>query len=110
MRQTLIEHHDGHIGTAIRMMRERHGLSQEEFGALVGVHGRTISRHERGASEEIATELLEKIAEVCATTTDELWRLADNYAAKKRPPGRPLKPANRPKKYVQKKQQGVFTG
>jgi transcriptional regulator with XRE-family HTH domain len=79
----------GHIGTAIRLLRERQGLSQEALGAMCGVHGRTISRHERGISLGIHQGLLEKIARACKSSPDEMWHLAEEYTAKKRGRGKP---------------------
>jgi len=49
------------IGLNITMIREKRGLTQEELGALAGLHGAYIGQIERG-EKNIGLRNLQKIA------------------------------------------------
>ena len=54
----------------IREWRERHGWSQKQLGAALGVHAMTISRWETGAMEVAHPEMLRLALERLAQRTE----------------------------------------
>ncbi len=54
-------HINEEVGLNIRRTREEHGLSQEELGALAGIHRVYVGQIERG-EKNIGLRNLEKIA------------------------------------------------
>jgi DNA-binding XRE family transcriptional regulator len=72
------------LGTAIRTLRARVGLSQEGLAALVGLSQGQISRIERDRSEVVRPQLLVRLASVLGVAPAELlpdatpWRSEPN--------------------------------
>ena len=87
--------HAGHVGRAIRQVRESQGMSQGLLAYLVQVHWTTISRHEREESKSIEQALLVQIARALGTNTDTLWERAGSLPANPRTSGRPKNRAKR---------------
>lgn len=61
---------------AIRDYRERHGLTLEQFGALVGATKATVSKWERGLSGPSlnkAREIEEKVGVPKEATRPDIW-------------------------------------
>jgi transcriptional regulator with XRE-family HTH domain len=65
------------VGFRIRTIREERGLSQEELGALAGLHRAYIGQIERG-EKNIGVKNLEKIAKALGVSAkvllDDEWR------------------------------------
>lgn len=59
------------MGNHIRVVRERAGLTQEQFGALVSLGPKNVSDIERGIAG-ISVSTLKRICEKLAVSSDEL--------------------------------------
>lgn len=59
------------IGAKISSVRREMGLTQEEFGELLGVSAQAVSKWERGGMPD--TTLIPSIAQALGITTDELF-------------------------------------
>lgn len=68
------------LGQAIRQLRRKRDLTQEELGGEAGLTGRTISLIEQGhANPKWAT--VRDIAAALSVSMGELAKLADKFAA-----------------------------
>ena len=68
------------LGTVIRELRKRAGLSQEEFGELAGLHRTYISMVERGIKSPTVVTLVDLTAAL-GMATAELMALFDQELA-----------------------------
>lgn len=76
------------VGRAIRELRERTGLSQEELAAEAGLHRTYISLVERG-QRNITVDALSQIAEALGVYPSRLIAEAERGEAKPRPRRKP---------------------
>lgn len=56
-----------YTGDMIKMLRETHGLSQEELGRQLGVGRAAINKYEKGVVENIPIKTIEAIATIFNT-------------------------------------------
>lgn len=68
----------------IKAIRERFGLSQQSFAALLGMSEATINRYERGALQDEAHDHAIRTCEVPGVMDDLLRRRGDRLSEKKR--------------------------
>ena len=71
----------GSLGERIYIWRRRRGMTQRELAALVGVNRVSLSRIERGETENIAADTLRKLAQALKVKTDYLHGLIDEEDA-----------------------------
>lgn len=65
------------MALSLRKMRERAGLTQEEFGQQLGVDGQFVSNIERGVAS-LPPKHFPKVAELCKVEVKQLvaWSVA----------------------------------
>ena len=61
------------FGEAVREIRERRGLSQEEFSAKAGIHRTYVSSIERG-KVQISSAIAQKVANALEVPLSRIWR------------------------------------
>ena len=60
------------FGNFIYTLRTEKGLSQSQFGELLGVTNKAVSKWETGSAKP-NTALIPRIAEICGVTVEELF-------------------------------------
>lgn len=78
---------DRELGRRIAVYRQRRGLSQAEFGQLIGRSEAWVSQVERGVRPVRSLDVLERIAHVAEVPLAELAPTAPAAAAQQRPAG-----------------------
>ncbi len=71
--------HDTRLGSAVRLLRHRRGLTQAALAARAGVSGPTISRIERGHIDSFAVRTIRAVAQELDIRVDVVprWRSGD---------------------------------
>jgi len=71
--------HDTRLGSAVRLLRHRRGLTQAALAARAGVSGPTISRIERGHIDSFAVRTIKAVAQELDIRVDVVprWRSGD---------------------------------
>jgi transcriptional regulator with XRE-family HTH domain len=70
------------IGKRIRDLRKELGLTQNQFGKKLGIHGRQLARYEEGVNTP-SIDVLMKIADYCEVSLDFLAYGVDKKLAKR---------------------------
>jgi transcriptional regulator with XRE-family HTH domain len=65
------------LGTRVRELRKKAGLTQKQLEAQSGIPQNTISRIEIGTVQEISTRTLVQLAKTLGVSTDYLLGLAE---------------------------------
>lgn len=84
------EHADMHIGTRLREVRKRRGLTQRDLAAASGVSVSLIRQLEQRAVEGTRMETAHKLAAALRVTTSSLLERDDHGPAETAEPWRPL--------------------
>lgn len=71
------------FSSRLKMLREKHDLSQEQLAELIGTSQHQVSKYERGKNDPTST-VVDKVADVFNTTTDFVLGRTDN-------PDRPMR-------------------
>lgn len=70
------------LGSRIRSLRKELGLTQNEFAAKLGIHGRQLSRYEVDVNKP-SIDILIKIADLCEISLDYLGYGKDRKLSKR---------------------------
>lgn len=70
------------LGDAVRLLRIRSRLSQDDLGSRANIHRTHVSLIERGRKDVQYTTLV-RVAEALGVTMTELMRLADEHALRR---------------------------
>jgi transcriptional regulator with XRE-family HTH domain len=70
------------IGSTIRALREEMGLTQDEFGDRIGIHGRQLGKYEIGTNTP-SIDIIVKIAKFCEVSTDYIIYGQDSHLAER---------------------------
>lgn len=81
-RYNVIQEDHMNIGERLKELRRELGLSQEEFGSKLKVHGKQLARYEIGKAVP-AVKVLTKIADFCEVSLDYLVYGQDKRLAKR---------------------------
>jgi len=70
------------LGNRIRTLRKELGLTQNEFAAKLGIHGRQLSRYEVDINTP-SIDILRKIADLCEVSLDYIGYGKDKALARR---------------------------
>ena len=65
------------FGKRLAELRKKHGMSQQDFGDMLGISQNQVSRYERGENEPTAPVLIQ-VSRIFGTTPNYLLGLTDN--------------------------------